>query len=349
MVSIFCTLFDSNYLDKGLVLYWSMKKNIEDFRLYLFAFDDKCYEVLSDIGLKNVIIIPLKDIMTPILQRLQYKRTRAEFCWTCTPTIIEHVLLNYKEKICTYIDADICFFADPVNAIQKIVDERCSVGLVKHGFERNYNYGEHVFKLGKYCIEFNTFLNNKEGMQVLGEWKTDCLNWCYNRSEEGKLGDQKYPDKWKLKYDCVFESQDLGMGVAPWNLHLYTLLEKHNGNIWMQYRDKRFKLIFYHFEGIKYLDNGTIYLSLWDYCRAGMGKKVRLLYGEYFKRLNIVQGFLANTYGITFGHMRVDKKVIFGEKSLLRQFVVTEGLHEGFKRWVGYKCNGSKKEKRVLR
>lgn len=43
---IFCTLFDSNYIDKGLSLYWSMRKNIDNFKLYIFAFDTQCYEVL---------------------------------------------------------------------------------------------------------------------------------------------------------------------------------------------------------------------------------------------------------------------------------------------------------------
>ena len=91
MTSVFCTLFDSNYLDKGLALYWSMRKHIADFKLYIFAFDDKCYEVLSDLNLENVIVIPVGDIMTAELQKLQTERTRAEFCWTCTPVVIEYV------------------------------------------------------------------------------------------------------------------------------------------------------------------------------------------------------------------------------------------------------------------
>lgn len=343
MISVFCTLFDSNYLDKGLALYWSMRKHIADFKLYIFAFDDKCYEVLSDLNLENVIVIPVKDIMTAELQKLQTERTCAEFCWTCTPVIIEYVLLNYNEKICTYIDADIYFFADPVNIIQEIIDEGCSVGLVSHGFERNYNYGEWIFRLGRYCIEFNTFLNDKEGIQVLGEWKRDCLNWCYNRYEEGKLGDQKYPDKWKLKYTCVHESRNLGAGVAPWNLHLYKLLGKRNGDIWLQHGKRQFPLIFYHFEGMKYLNNGRVYLSLWEHCRLGTGKKISLLYGEYFNKIRLIRKFLKDTYGITFEHMVVDKRLIMGNERSLKQFLVIHGLFDGFKKWVGYRYNGYRK------
>ena len=345
MVSIFCTLFDSNYLDKGLALYWSMRKRIADFKLYIFAFDDKCYEVLSDMQLEKVIVIPVKDIMTATLERLQAERTRAEFCWTCTPVVIEYVLVNYQEEICTYIDADIYFFADPTGVIQEIADAKCSIGLVRHGFERDYTYGEHIFQWGKYCIEFTTFFNNTEGLQVLREWKKDCLNWCYGRCEEGKYGDQKYPDQWRLKYACVHESANLGAGVAPWNLHLYTFIGKRNDSIWLQYKDRMFELIFYHFEAMKYLNNDSIYLSLWDPCGAGMRDKVRLIYGEYLRKIDSIRKFLADEYDITFGHMIVDKKTVIGGKGLLKQCLVTHGLLDGLKKWAGYSGNGYTKKK----
>ena len=46
-MNIYCTLFDSNYLDKGLVLYHSLCACEPDFRLYVFAFDERCREVLE--------------------------------------------------------------------------------------------------------------------------------------------------------------------------------------------------------------------------------------------------------------------------------------------------------------
>lgn len=59
------------------------------------------------------------------------------------------VLLEFEEKICTYIDAAIYFFADPYNVIKEILDLNYSVELVCHGFERNYDYMSQIFAVGK--------------------------------------------------------------------------------------------------------------------------------------------------------------------------------------------------------
>ncbi len=48
---------------------------------------------------------------------------------------------------------------------------------------------------------------------------------------------KKYPDKWKQKYCCIHEIQNLGMGVAPWNLHLYSSIREKKEKIWMKYRE----------------------------------------------------------------------------------------------------------------
>ena len=58
---IFCTLFDSNYLDKGLVLYNSMKKCLDDFRLYVFAFDERCENILRTEALDKMIVVGMKE------------------------------------------------------------------------------------------------------------------------------------------------------------------------------------------------------------------------------------------------------------------------------------------------
>ena len=57
----FCTLFDSNYLDKGLVLYDSMKSVMENFKLYILAMDARCEEILNDLALEHAIVISLNE------------------------------------------------------------------------------------------------------------------------------------------------------------------------------------------------------------------------------------------------------------------------------------------------
>lgn len=336
---IFCTLFDSNYLDKGLALYHSMRRRIGTFKLYIFAFDDKCYDILSDMCLKHVVLISLAEIMDDRLREIKEERTRAEFCWTCTPIVIDHVLSCYREQVCTYIDADIYFFSSPEKAIEDIRKRKCSVGIAPHRFERNYVNVYHMFNNGKYCIQFNTFFNNIDGMTVLKDWKSDCLNWCYCRYEDGKYGDQKYPDTWKMKYSCVYEAEDLGIGVAPWNLHLYSCVGKSDAGILMRYRGKEFPLIFYHFEGIRYFQDNSIFLNLWEYSDWGTKRKVRLIYGEYFHVLRIVREKLKNRYGLSFEHMAVDKEEFLGKNYTLEQYCRDCGLEQGIKAWAGFVTN----------
>ncbi len=336
---VFCTLFDSNYLDKGIVLYKSMNKRMKNFKLYIFALDNKCFEILYAMNLDNVVVVSVECIMTNRLRQIKGERTRAEFCWTCTAATIEYVLLTYKEKMCTYLDADIYFFADPSAVIDEIIEKNCSVGLVQHGFERDYEYARHILHVGKYCIQFNTFLNNEEGLYILREWKKNCLDWCYHRFEDDKFGDQKYPDKWKYKYNCVHDYQNLGAGVAPWNLHLYSYKGKKNGTIWMEYRHNQFPLIFYHFEGMKYLANHNIFLNLWKWTKLGTGKKVKLFYGEYVRELERTRKYLKKYHNIEFKHMIADEHVNPIKRYSCRSFCVENGVIGGICLWIGFKKN----------
>ena len=57
---IFCTLFNSGYLDKGLVLLQSLHEVSDDFRLYVVAFDDECYSILSQYHDEHLRVISLE-------------------------------------------------------------------------------------------------------------------------------------------------------------------------------------------------------------------------------------------------------------------------------------------------
>ena len=61
MKTILCTLYNSLYLDKGLVLYDSLCECAKDFKLYVLCMDDKCYEVLTDLNQEHHIPVRLSD------------------------------------------------------------------------------------------------------------------------------------------------------------------------------------------------------------------------------------------------------------------------------------------------
>ena len=58
----------------------SNSEKIDDFRLYIFAFDMKCYRILNDMALQNVTLVPLANIMNERLAQIKEQRSNAEFC-----------------------------------------------------------------------------------------------------------------------------------------------------------------------------------------------------------------------------------------------------------------------------
>src|SRR5690606_1115849 len=72
---------------------------------------------------------------------------------------------------------------------------------------------------GRFCVQFMTFRNTAAGLSVLRWWQDRCLEWCCNRIEDGKFGDQKYLDDWPSRFaDQVHVLQQVEKTLAPWNL-----------------------------------------------------------------------------------------------------------------------------------
>lgn len=141
----FCTLFDSYYMHKGLALYRSLLKNCLDFHLYIMAFDFPCYEKLKNLGLNNVTIRYICDFETEELISLKDQRTKAEYCWTCGPAIIEYFIETFSLNNCTYLDADLMFMASPQIIFDEF-DKSVSIAISEHF--HNETIG------GKYCVQF---------------------------------------------------------------------------------------------------------------------------------------------------------------------------------------------------
>ena len=67
----------------------------------------------------------------------------------------------------------------------------------------------------------------------------------------------------KKGFKFVVETENLGAGIAPWNLAQYRLLtENENGPIEVSCRNKCYTMFFYHFQGVRYIDSHKIYTNI---------------------------------------------------------------------------------------
>lgn len=287
MRMIFCTLFNSGYLDKGLALVQSLHEVADDFRLYIVAFDDACYNILSGLQDEFLHVISLEEFETQKLLMAKNNRTAQEYCWTCSCHTIKHVLEKYGEQMCTYIDADMYFYSNPRVLFDEIEGSSCDVSIIEHGFIPNKENMRYVTASGKYCIEFNTFYATENGMKILNWWCERCLECCTANADGVHFGDQKYLDDWTERFEGVHVIKNRGAGVAPWNLARYSYVNNLGEGKEFMLRDKETKkeipLIFYHYQQIKYYTQNQVDIGIYMYPHNITLKLRDAIYQPYFK------------------------------------------------------------------
>lgn len=246
----FCTLFDSNYLSRGLTLYESLSNTIKEFHLYVFAFDDLCYNILRELNYNNITPISLSEFEDDELLAAKKTRSNIEYCWTTTPKTIEYVFRKFNLKDCTYLDADLYFFNNPQVIFNEIGEK--SIAITEHNYSKKYNQ---AVNSGIFNVQFMYFKNDAYGLEAINWWKDRCLEWCYARHEDGKFGDQKYLDDWPERFKNVHVIKNPGSGVAPWNIQQYKIKMEGNYLPVVTYINKSYPLIFYHFHAVKFASN----------------------------------------------------------------------------------------------
>lgn len=301
MTTILCTLYNSLYLDKGLVLYDSLSKCAKDFKLYVLCMDDKCYEVLSDLNQPNHVAIRLSDFERDDeeLQKAKANRSMGEYCWTCSSSLIRYILREYKHDICTYIDADMYFYRDPQILVDEMLAAGKSVMITPHRFPKDKEYL--AKRVGKYCVEFNTFVNNEEGIKVLEYWRNRCLECCSNKGDGIHWGDQKYLEEFESRFDRVHVCENPGAGIAPWNVSLYKLVSKTNTNMIRYVKSSdNIHPIFFHYQGVQYITRKDVIISIASNQKNIDYKLVDSFYIPYLNMIEEKKIFLENKYGILY-------------------------------------------------
>jgi hypothetical protein len=253
----YCTLFDSAFLPYGLTMYRSLLSHCRDFNLYIFPFDSLCEERLTRLNLENVTIVSLKDFENASLLNVKNTRSKKEYYWTCASSTILYCIEKFQLDHCTYIDADLFFFNDPAPLYDEF--NAGSVFLTEHRYTERFDVSS---LSGKYCVQYASFKNDADGLTALRWWVNSCIEWCYDRHEEGKFGDQKYLDDWLTRFKNIIVTKNPGAGVAPWNVQQYNFTR--NGKLIQGQVIKtheKFNLVFYHFHEFRQLNQKELFLG----------------------------------------------------------------------------------------
>lgn len=195
MLHHFCTYFDRNYLYKGLALYRSLKLHCDSFCLWVLCLDEVTKNILAKMQLPMVVLVELDNFeaSNPNLLKIKPNRTPVEYYWTLTPSWCLYLLeCNQDIEIITYLDADLLFFND-ISPIFEEIGEN-SIAIVEHRFAPLYAHNQKT--AGIYNVSLVSFRRDREGLACLRRWRDQCIEWCFFRHEDGKLGNQMYLNDW---------------------------------------------------------------------------------------------------------------------------------------------------------
>lgn len=312
----FCTYFDSYYMIKGLALYLSLNNITKNSHLYVMAFDKDCFNKLKHLNLENMTVELLDDFVTPELLAVKPTRSRGEYCWTCGPSVIYHFLTKYNLDDITYLDSDLFFMSDPYSIVEEIGNN--SVAITEQGIsEKNAKI------YGKYCVQYMFFRNDKDGLGALTWWKDSCIEWCFQKLEPTRYGDQKYLDEFPLRWNNVHVIRNLGAGIAPWNMDRYTYEENY-----LSYRLVKYPYIFFHMHGMKIevIENRLILSSLHGALNTSLIEKIFMPYATILK--DALMSYLGYKIDSVVIHdMPLLKKVEYRIRGFIRGSSIVQWLY----------------------
>ena len=238
----FVTICDSRFLPQGLALYESLKRHCPPCTLWVVCMDEEACRLLGKLADPGLRPIAVGEFETPELLAARESRTLAEYCWTLSPVAPRLVFaLAAEASRVTYLDADMYFLRSPEPIFREFEASGKSVLITEHAYDAQYDQSADS---GRFCVQFVTFVRDRSE-PVRQWWEARCLEWCHARSEDGRMGDQKYLDDWPVRFAAhVHVLTQRGLLLAPWNARRFP----YSG------------AIAWHFQGLRLLSRGKVAL-----------------------------------------------------------------------------------------
>jgi hypothetical protein len=295
----------------GMTLHHSLMMHAQPFHLWIICMDTTVEKQLQQLTLPYVTLIPLQDVETPELIEIKAGRSKGEYCWTLTPFTFEAVFTrNSCVQRVTYLDADLFFFDDPRILLQELQLSQKQVLITDHAYAPEYDQS---LISGRFCVQFITFTRTDTAAHLMHRWQSQCLEWCFNRCEDGKFGDQKYLDSWPTQFSNeVHIVQQVEKTLGPWNINFFA--KQQSGEL---------HPVFYHFHGFRITSPTCIQLFFgYHVGNRGLGiyeKYISLLLenNAHLQKIGISIPYIPSKQGI-YETLRCWKYLITGEAQYRR-------------------------------
>lgn len=228
----FVACFDINYTVQALALIRSLEDKVIDFNLFIFCMDHESFNIISNLDNKKIVLFKFSDFENENLRKLKKERRKNEYFWTITPKLPLIIFDNFKEiDQVTYIDTDIFFLKSPKNIYTNFKKTKKDILITKHNYSPKYDKSDIS---GKFCVQF--LIIDRRGYDIIKDWELLCNEWCYDKIEKDRYGDQKYLDRWPENYkERVYIEENKDAFQGPWNA------DSTNAN----------EAIVYHFHGLR--------------------------------------------------------------------------------------------------
>ncbi len=295
----------------------SLNRHCENFKIAVLCLDDVCYNILSSLNISNIITVRIQELEKryPMLLTVKENRTRLEYYFTCGPSFIHYSLNLFIDcDLITYLDSDLYFYNSPKPLFDGF--KNYSIGVVGHHLP---DYRRET-RQGIYNVGWLNFRRDDEGMACLDLWQRQCIEWCYDKLENGKYADQLYLDEWPNLYSRFYEFTHHGANVAPWNVGDYDI-SLHDGQVYIN----NDPLIFYHYHGFKKVTSHIYNTNLWLNFKSPHPILKKYVFTEYIQKLEFFSSGKNPTesirsYKSKFHFFKLFYKCLIG--ILFRQFIV---------------------------
>lgn len=273
----YCTLFDKNYLSRGLALYASLRRHHASAQVVILCLDQSTHKALSALALTAVTLVYLGDLETydPQLAAVRGARLPAEYYFTCKSALMRYILQHHGVTRLTYLDSDLLCFSNPLALFDAYPN--ATVMLTPHRFPEYLRDRE---KYGLFNAGWVSTSADAEGRRFVDWWRDLCLEYCELKVSGENFADQRYLDRVTAAFPRAVALSHHGVNVGPWNLAAARIEGSGSG-----VRVDGDPLVFFHFHGVRRIA-GKLYDSGLHEYRVDMRPRLReAIYGPYLAAL----------------------------------------------------------------